>query len=118
MSAMHDLDTNDVEWVNVAGNHWGGGILNSGTLTIAGGVLDGTSAYSYAGGIHKAGPLEVRGTSLTGNSASVGIGVGIRNEAWATLPVSGSRLTGNFASPYGGGDVGSSSSGAVIATTV
>lgn len=117
MRAMHDLYTDDVEWVNVAGNHWGNGILNSGTLTIADSDLGGNSAYSFAEGIYNAGPLEVRGTSLTGKSASVGLGGGIRNEAWATLTVSGSRLTSNSASPYGGGRVGSSSSGSIIATT-
>src|SRR5215210_1434918 len=45
MNAMHELDTNDVEWINVVGHHWRGkGDVYKGHTAIHKGMSAGTSA--------------------------------------------------------------------------
>ncbi len=87
----------------------GGGILNSGTLTLGGSFLSGNAANYLkkrnnlvngdGGGIYNSGTLTVSGSTLSGNSA--GDGGGTFNSGTGTVSVSGSTLSGNSA--VGGG---------------
>ncbi len=88
----------------------GGGILNSGTLTVSGSILSSNSANlqwkghnafgGYGGGIYNSGTLTVSGSTLSGNSA--GDGGGIFNSGTGTVSVSGSILSGNSAAAGAG----------------
>jgi hypothetical protein len=82
--------------------NFGGGIQNSGTLTVTGSTLSGNAAAD-GGGIdnQEGGTLTVTGSILSGNAA--GFGGGILNEVQATLTVTDSALSGNTASNSGGG---------------
>jgi hypothetical protein len=103
----------------------GGGISNSGTLTVinstlsgnmagSGGgiVIPGNTGYSGSGGgIFNAGTLTVTDSTLSGNSAvESGFGGGISNSG--TLTVTDSTLSGNYAVDGGG----ISNSGALTVT--
>jgi hypothetical protein len=80
----------------------GGGIFNSGTLTVSSSTLSGNSVYGgLGGGIDNRGTLTVSDSTLSENSAvnAGGQGGGIYNDG--TLTVSNSTLSGNSA-PVGG----------------
>jgi hypothetical protein len=110
---------------SVSGQAFGGGISNSGTLTVTNCALNGnTSATLEGGGIYNAGTLTVSGSTFSGNFGAGGgifnggqltvtdsvlsgnstgtfsLGGGIYNAG--TLPVSGSTLSGNSAGSGGG----------------
>jgi len=77
----------------------GGGIYNTGTLTVTNSTLSGNSA-NYGGGIYNAGALTVTNTTFSGNSASYGGGI-FNN---GTLNVSSSTFFSNTVTTgYGGG---------------
>ena len=79
----------------------GGGIGNSGTLTLADCTVSGNSA-GFGGGIYNAlGMLTLTGCTVSGNSASSN-GGGIDN-ATGTLTLTNSTVYGNKASSNGGG---------------
>jgi hypothetical protein len=88
----------------------GGGISNWSTLTITGAsTVSGNTADYYGGGIYNYGTLTIEGEStVSGNSAAFN-GGGIEN--WSTLTITGaSTVSGNSAASNGGGiyiDVGS-----------
>jgi hypothetical protein len=103
----------------------GGGIFNSGTLTVSGCTISSNLAvfqYPYSGvsaggGIYNAGTLTVSGCSILGNEAYDGYGGGIYNAGTAT--VSGCTLSGNFVDPdypYVGGAI--YNAGPAVALTV
>ncbi len=71
----------------------GGGILNSGTLTVSTITLSGNSA-NQGGGILNGGTLTISNSTLSGNSAFDGGGIS-NNETYAKLTVIGSILSGN-----------------------
>jgi hypothetical protein len=72
----------------------GGGIYNTGTLTVSQCSLSGNLAsFDGGGGIYNAGTLTVSQSSLSGNLAVDAIGGGIYNVG--TLTVSQSSLSGN-----------------------
>ncbi len=76
---------------------YGGGIYNSGTLTVTGCTISGNSAETYdGGGIYNSGTLTVIGSTLSGNSAER-YGGGINNGYRSALTVIGSTLSGNSA---------------------
>jgi hypothetical protein len=77
----------------------GGGISNSGTLTVAGSTLSGNSATN-GGGISNGGTLTITDSTLSGNSAINGGGI----SNGRTLTITGSTLSANSAS-YGGGGI-------------
>ena len=77
----------------------GGGIFNSGTLTITNSTISGNTASS-GGGIFNYGTLTVTNSTISGNTAS-DFGGGIYSEG--TLTVTNSTVSGNTASYYGGG---------------
>jgi len=84
----------------------GGGIDNSGTLTVSNCTLTGNSATGYeggGGGIFNSGTLTVTGSTLSDNTASSqadALGGGIDNSG--ALTVSGSTISGNSAFAGGG----------------
>ena len=93
---------------------FGGGILNTGTLTVTNSTLSGNSATGvgggltdFGGGIFNTGTLTVTNSTLSGNSAT-GVGVvsgsggGIFNDL-GTVTVTNSTMSGNSASFAGGG---------------
>jgi hypothetical protein len=83
----------------------GGGIFNSGTLTLTNCILSGNSAYlGLGGGIYNVGTLTLNQCTLSGNSARSGPGGGgIYNDGLLTL--NQCTLSGNGAT-YDGGGIG------------
>jgi hypothetical protein len=86
----------------------GGGIDNSGTLTVSDSTLSGNLA-SLGGGIYNSGSLTVNNSTISSNNANSGGGGGIDNAG--SLTVNNSTLSGNSGA-YGGGIL--SQSGTVI----
>jgi len=83
---------------------WGGGIVNSGTLTLTNCTLSGNSAFIGGGGIANFGTLTVINSTFSGNTASreyAGGGGGIYN--FGTLTLRDCTLSGNSATSGGGG---------------
>ncbi|WNZ24949.1 DUF4347 domain-containing protein [Leptolyngbya sp. NK1-12] len=78
----------------------GGGINNRGTLTVSGSTFSGNSAPS-GGGIFNRDTVTVSGSTFSGNSA--GDGGGISN--FGTLTVNSSTFSGNSADGLGGGGI-------------
>src|SRR5271166_5981603 len=85
-----------------AGSGNGGGLDNSGTLTVSNSVFSNNSAIGYGGGLanESVGTLTVRGSTFTSNDSIFG-GGGLFNGGTAT--VSDSTFTSNFARFGGGG---------------
>ena len=77
----------------------GGGLDNSGTLTVSDCVFSSNSAFLGGGGLSNDGTVIVTGSTFTGNSALFG-GGGFLNGGTAT--VSGSTFTSNSAGGSGG----------------
>jgi predicted outer membrane repeat protein len=86
-----------------SGFAFGGGLDNTGTLTVNNSTLSDNSATYYGGGIYSLGTLTVSNSTLSGNSAGIG-GGGIYNtyNYLNTLTVSNSTLSGNSASEGAG----------------
>ena len=91
--------TNSTVSANSANN--GGGINNSGTLTVTNGFLSANSANN-GGGINNSGMLTVTNGFLSGNGGSTS-GGGINNSGMLT--VTNSILSGNGGSTSGGGGI-------------
>jgi hypothetical protein len=90
------------------GNDAGGGILNSGTLTVNQSILASNNA-AFGGGLANMGTALIQNSTITANTAvNYGDGGGIFNGSSAALMVSGSTFTFNDASNYydGGGGGG------------
>ncbi len=85
----------------------GGGIFNSGTLTVSGSAIADDSAYYYGlvggGGIYNDGTLTVSNSTLTQDSCNVAAGGGLYNDG--TLTVSDSTVANNSASSWFGGGI-------------
>jgi hypothetical protein len=81
-----------------AGSYNGGGILNSGNLTISNCVIGDNKSY-YGGGISSTGNLTISNSIISGNEASEG--GGIYNSG--SLSMSGSTLSANSAIGGSGG---------------
>jgi predicted outer membrane repeat protein len=79
----------------------GGGVFNSGTLTITNSTVSGNSAVHDGGGIYNAGSLTLINTTVNGNSANFN-GGGVYNLGILTLTNS-STVSGNSANASGGG---------------
>jgi CSLREA domain-containing protein len=91
--------------VHGSGNYPGGGIYNTGSLTVTNCTLSGNSAPG-GGGIDSSGVLTVTNSTVSGNSVnggSDGWGGGIVNNSAGTLTVTNSTVSGNSATSYGGG---------------
>jgi predicted outer membrane repeat protein len=80
---------------------YGGGIYNSGTLTVSGSTITGNHCDpDQGGGIYNSGTLTVTGSTFSKNAAPGG--AGISNNISATLTVTGSTFSDNSGG-YGGG---------------
>jgi uncharacterized repeat protein (TIGR01451 family) len=79
----------------------GGGIRNSGTLTVENSTLSGNSAGDDGGGIFNNGTLTVKNSTLWDNEVGRN-GSGIYNSA-GTVEITNSTLSGNLAGDAGGG---------------
>jgi hypothetical protein len=104
-------------------NEYGGGVLNSGTLTIADSIIRDNTApaegvASGGGGIYNSGTLTINNSTLTGNSApgSTGLGGGIHSRGMLT--VNDSTLSGNSAGGNGGGGIYSGGAMVIINSTI
>jgi predicted outer membrane repeat protein len=84
----------------------GGGVLNSGTLTISGGAVRNNTAAS-GGGVSNSGTLTISGGEISNNTAT-GSGGGVNNSG--TLTISGGKVSNNTAAANGGGVNNGSSS--------
>jgi hypothetical protein len=87
----------------------GGGILNSGTLTVSNSTLSNNSAVQLAGSrggaiFNDNGTLTVSNSTLAGNSAAGGGGIFNAYNS-GTVTVSNSTLSGNSAVDFGGGGI-------------
>ncbi len=80
----------------------GGGINNSGTLTIIDSTISDNLASNDGGGIYNSGTMTVIGSTISGNTARSSSGGGICSSE-GTLTVVGSRILGNWSQHYGGG---------------
>ena len=99
-------------------SHSGGGIDNSGTLTVSDSVFTSNFAgYGYGGGLanEDGGTLTVRGCTFTSNFARFG-GGGLFNDSGGTATVSDSTFTGNN-ERFGGGGLANSGTLTVIGST-
>ncbi|HEY7946048.1 MAG TPA: right-handed parallel beta-helix repeat-containing protein, partial [Acidimicrobiales bacterium] len=86
----------------------GGGILNSGTLTVENSALSGNTSSADGGGISNLGTLTVVDDTLTGNSTGTASGLDDTNGGGALfndglLTVVGSTLSNNAGAGGGGG---------------
>jgi uncharacterized repeat protein (TIGR01451 family) len=77
----------------------GGGIANSGNLTLNNSVVSNNKAYN-SGGIYNDGTLTLNNSTVSGNTANYSSGGGILNRG--TLILNNGTVSGNTA-PFGGG---------------
>jgi hypothetical protein len=89
------LTVNDSTLQDNSAGYYGGGIWNSGTLIVNNSTLSGNSANSGGGGIVNVGKLTVDNSTLSNNSATSGDGGGIVNVS--ILMLNNSTLSGNSA---------------------
>jgi hypothetical protein len=94
----------------------GGGILNSGMLTVTDSTISGNSTNLFGGGIGNYGALTLTNSTVTGNSATIGFGGGIVNVG--TLTLVNSTISGNSAKTFYGGGVMNLGTLAVANSTV
>ena len=81
-------------------NPYGGGILNSGTLSLQTSNVKTNTAYG-GGGIANWGTMTVTDSNINSNVETGGNGGGIDN--WGTISLNDTNLYGNIANGYGGG---------------
>ncbi len=86
---------------------FGGGIINSGTLTVSDCVLSNNTAANNGGGIYSGGTLTVTNSTFSTNTASTGDGAngGGIYSGGGTLTVNYSTFSGNTASGHDGGAI-------------
>ncbi|NEQ76159.1 MAG: DUF4347 domain-containing protein [Okeania sp. SIO2C9] len=95
----------------------GGGIYNSGTVSINNTTINGNSVYQgsnifsqpLGGGIYNTGTVSINNSTISGNYASIQ-GGGIKNSGTATI--NDSNISGNFAS-FDGGGIGNSGTASI-----
>jgi hypothetical protein len=83
---------------------FGGGIFNSGTLTIVNSTVSGNATVGISGGgggIVNNGTLTIVNSTVSGNTATQGAGINNGGDA-ATVTITNSTFSGNAASAYGG----------------
>ena len=85
---------------SAGGSGFGGGISNFGVLAVASTTIAANSAVT-GGGIYNNGMLSVTDTTIRANSAAT-TGAGIGNARFATLEVTGTTISGNSARDGGG----------------
>ncbi len=105
---------------NINGNGAGGGIYNTGTLTVKNGILTANTASGFVagdgGGIYNAGTLTVTNSTFSANFSRNGAGGGIANDAvGSVLTVTNSTFSSNRAT--GGGGIYNTQSATVTNST-
>ncbi len=83
---------------SVSNNSYGGGILNSGSLTLNNSTVSSNKA-GFGGGIKNFGSLTLKSSTVSGNQA--GFGSGIDNGG--TMILNNSTISGNTDAGFGGG---------------
>ncbi len=83
-----------------ASGFYGGGIYNSGTVTLTDDTITGNSAYEFGGGIFNVGMLTLTDDTVSGNSA--GSGGGIANFTPGKVTLVQDTFSGNSARNGGG----------------
>ncbi|MFN8590232.1 MAG: pentapeptide repeat-containing protein [Thermomicrobiales bacterium] len=81
----------------------GGGISNSGTLTLEGVAVTNNAANTFGGGIHNDGTLILGDGARVTNNTAGSAGAGIRNGGGTATLRAGSSVTGNTSQGDGGG---------------
>jgi YD repeat-containing protein len=99
---------------NTTSSEYGGGIDNSGILSVKYCTISGNQIGSFGGGIYNSGSATIAGSTISGNSASRG-GGGVANLQYGTVQVDNCTITGN-SSANGGGIYDYSTDGAVTVT--
>jgi hypothetical protein len=99
-----------IESVTITGGNsvFGGGIFNSGTLTLTESTVSGNTAVADGGGIlNSFGTLTLQESTVSGNTAggNIGSGGGIANENGGTVTLTESTVSGNTVSRGGGGGI-------------
>ena len=97
----------------------GGGIINSGSLTLLDSAVSGNTAGGNGGGIYSSGALSVVGSTISGNTAATGGGIDANS---GTLVIEESTVSGNTVSngsnPANGGGIESNSTLTVVNSTI
>ena len=96
-------------------NNSGGGIENEGTLTVSNCTLSNNTASAQGGGVRNSGTLTVSGSTLSGNTGGYG-GGGVFNSG--ALAVSNSALSGNTAVAGRGGGIWDDGTASVTGCTL
>ncbi|MDD5272279.1 MAG: right-handed parallel beta-helix repeat-containing protein [Methylovulum sp.] len=94
----------------------GGGILNSGQLTLTDTTVSGNSTYYSGGGIFSDGTLTLTNSTVSGNSAEYEFDGGGGIFSGGTLTLTNSTISGNSAAGYLGGGGGILSRGTLTLT--
>jgi len=82
----------------------GGGIYNSGTMTISNSTIANNTTAHNAGGIYNnGGTVNISNSTIANNAAPSGIGGGIYNLNGGTVTISNSTIANNHAQADGGG---------------
>ena len=96
------------------GGGYGGGISNTGRLSVQNSTITG-SAAAVGGGIYNVGTLTITDSTLSGNAAtSAGVGGGVVNHLNGTVTITNSTLTGNTA--YDGAGIYNNTNGTLTVT--
>jgi predicted outer membrane repeat protein len=96
------FNVNKLTIANGASTYSGGGIVNSGTLTVTNSTFSGNTASVIGGGIQNAGTLTVTNSTFSGNSSDV-FGGAISSQGTLITTVTNSTFSGNTAGANGGG---------------
>ena len=94
-----------ISGLTVSNGNVGGGIFNSGTLTLTNSTVSGNKSSAFGGGVfnQNSGTLTLTNSTVSGNTASSG--GGIFNQSGGTLTLTNSTVSGNGSGGVGGGIV-------------
>ena len=93
------MDINDCTITNNSSFYNGGGIMNTGTMTVTNSTISGNYAYTYGGGIYNTGTMTLSNDTISGNAGWGGTGSypehggGIDNSG--TLDMANTIVAGN-----------------------
>jgi len=97
--------TVEINHCNISGNstdYDGGGIRNSGILTVNDSTISNNQA-NHGGGIYNSGTMTINECAISGNSAEMGGGICCSDNT--TLTVNNSTISNNSTSIFGGGGI-------------
>lgn len=101
----NDGGTLTVRGSTISGNNadWGGGLANLGTANVTKSLITDNTAITSGGGIDNSGSLTLVEIAVSGNDVPEGDGGGILSANGGTLNVNKSSITDNTADNWGGG---------------